>query len=80
MSTPLRAITYKGNTLLRTPECREALDRLKVVLTSAPVLARPDEESPFALDGDAAQTTIGADLSQRQQGAEKVVTYASRKL
>jgi len=53
---------------------------LKVVLTSAPVLAMPDEESPFLLDVNAAQTSIGAVLSQRQQGVEKVVAHASRKL
>jgi len=40
----------------------------------------PDEESPFLLDRDASHTSIGAVLSQRQQDAERVVAYASRKL
>jgi len=40
----------------------------------------PDEESPFLLDDDAAQTSIGTVLSHRQQGVEKVVAYASQKL
>jgi len=73
-------MTKKGETFRWTPECQEAFDQLKVVLTSAPVLAMPDEESPFLLDVDAAQTSIGAVLSQRQQGVEKVVAYTSRKL
>ena len=80
ISAPLHAMTKKGETFRWTSECQEAFDRLKVVLTSAPVLAMPDEESPFLLDVDAAQTSIGAVLSQRQQGVEKVVAYASRKL
>jgi len=38
-------MTKKGETFRWTPECQEAFGRLKVVLTSAPVLAMPDEES-----------------------------------
>ena len=60
ISAPVHAMTKKGETFRWTPECQEAFDRLKVVLTSAPVLAMLDEESPFLLDVDAAQTSIGA--------------------
>jgi len=77
---PFHAMTKKGETFRWTPECQEAFDRLKVVLTPAPVLAMPDEESPFTLDADAAQTSIGTVLSQRQQCVENVVAYGSRKL
>jgi len=80
ISAPLHDMTKKGQVFCWTPECQEAFDRLKAVLTSAPVLTMPDEESPFVLDTDAAQTSIGAVLSQRQEGVERVVAYASRKL
>jgi len=80
ISAPLHDMTKKGRTFCWTPKCQEAFERLKSVLTSAPVLAMPDEESVFVLDSDAAQTSIGAVLSQRQQGVERVVAYASRKL
>jgi len=71
ISAPLHAMTKKGETFRWTSECQEAFDCLKVVLTSAPVLAMPDEESLFTLDDDGAQTSIGAMLSLRQQGVEK---------
>jgi len=53
---PLHEMTKKGKSFSWTPECQEAFDCLKVVLTSAPVLAMPDEESPFLLDVDASHT------------------------
>ena len=77
---PLHDMTKKGRTFCWTPECQEAFERLKSALTSAPALAMPDKESVFVLDTDAAQTSIGAVVSQRQQGVERVVAYASRKL
>jgi len=80
ISAPLHDMTKKGETFRWTPECQGAFDRLKEVLTSAPVLAMPDEESPFMLDVDASQTSIGAVLSQKQEDVERVVAYASRKL
>ena len=79
-SPPLHDMTEKRRTFCWTPESQEAFEQLKSVLTSAPVLAMPDEESVFVLDTDAALTSIGDVLSQRQQGVERVVAYASRKL
>ena len=55
---PLHEMTKKGKSLLWTPKCQEAFDRLKVVLTSALVLAMPDEESPFLLDVDASHLSL----------------------
>jgi len=80
ISAPLHDLTKKGRTFNWTPECQEAFDHLKRVLTSAPILAMPDGESTFVLDTDAANSSIGAVLSQNQQGVERVVAYASRKL
>ena len=73
-------MTRKGRSFQWTPECQEAFEHLKAVLTSAPILAMPDEDSTFTLDTDAAISSIGAVLSQTQYGLERVVAYASRKL
>jgi len=80
ISAPLHDMTKKGRTFQWTRECQEAFDQLKVVLTSAPILAMPDDQGTFILDTDAANSSIGAVLSQVQQGVERVVAYASRKL
>ena len=45
---------------------------LKVALTSAPVLAMPEEEGKFIVDTHASNYAIGAVLSQLQGGQEKV--------
>ena len=59
----------------------EHLQRLRVVLkqrlTSAPVLAFPRLNDIFILGTDASDTGIGGVLSQKQDGAEKVIAYGS---
>ena len=80
ISSPLHSLTKKGEVFCWTNQCQEAFKRLKVVLTSAPVLAMPEEEGKFILDTDASNYAIGAVLSQLQGGQEKAVAYASQKL
>ena len=46
----------------------------------APVLAYPTREGAFVLDTDATNTGIGAVLSQKQRGEERVIAYFSRSL
>lgn len=58
----------------------DALYRLKQLLTSAPVLARPDFTQPFTLKTDASNVGLGAVLTQIQSGEEKVIAYSSRTL
>ena len=65
---------------LWTPECQEAFLRLKMALTTAPVLGHPDFREPFTLEVDASREGLGAVLSQQQDGRKKVIAYASRTL
>ena len=58
----------------------EAFVLLKTALTTAPVLSYPTEKGRFLLDTDASHTGIGAVLSQIQDGTERVIAYASRRL
>lgn len=52
--------------------------RLKQALSQAPVVAYPTSEGAFVLDTDASNMGIGAVLSQKQGGEEKVIAYFSR--
>ncbi|MBW0583995.1 hypothetical protein O181_123710 [Austropuccinia psidii MF-1] len=68
-----------------TKEGRDAYERIKHVLTNAPVLILPDFELPFKLYIDAACSQgLGAALHQRQivdgEPREGVICYISRKL
>ena len=67
ISAPLHAMTKKGETFRWTPLRQEAFDRLKLVLTSAPVLAMLDEESPFLLDVDTADVDRGRLISETRR-------------
>ena len=78
VAKPLHRLTEKTTTFSWTKECESAFDRLRHLLTSAPVLAFPDLSQPFLLDTDASDIGIGVVLSQLQEGKECVVAYASR--
>ena len=61
-------------------DCQQSFDKLKDLLTSAPILAYPDYNKPFLLETDASEEGLGAVLSQEQDGKVKVIAYASRGL
>jgi hypothetical protein len=56
--------------------CNEAFEQLKVLLTTALILAQPDIERPFDVYCDASGSDLGCVLMQEGQ----VVAYASRQL
>ena len=80
IASPLHKLTQKDVGFKWTRECETAFSMLKDRLTSAPVLAFPDFSLPFILDTDASGDGIGGVLSQVQDGQERVIGYASRKL
>lgn len=61
-------------------EQEQAFVRLKEALTTAPVLAYPDYSLPFELKVDASRSGLGAVLYQVKDGAQHVISYASRGL
>ena len=80
IAKPLTRLTEKNYKFNWTHECSEAFEKLKQQLTTAPVLAHPDFKKPFILDTDASDLAIGSVLSQKIDGKERVVAYASRTL
>ena len=66
IAAPLHRLTENGRAFVWTSECDVAFQRLKQVLSQAPVLAYPTSAGAFVLDTDASNTGIGAVLSQKQ--------------
>ena len=58
-------------------EAQSAFWILKEKLTTAPILKRPELDQPFILYTDAYASGLGAILSQKQNGKEVVIAYAS---
>ena len=63
IASPLNALTRKGVPYVWTPGCQRAFEKLKELLTSAPLLRYP---KPFILETDASGDGLGAVLAQRQ--------------
>jgi len=76
IAAPLNALTRKE----WDDEAQESFERLKRALTSPPVLAMPQDYGLFTLDTDASGESIGAVLSQEQNGTERVIAYVSKSL
>ena len=77
---PLNALMHKNQRFVWSESCQQAFETLKSKLVSPSILAMPNETDPFVLDTDAADHSIGAVLSQRQNGVERVIAYAGRTL
>ena len=80
ISRPLHWLTEKNAPFRWTEERDNAFNRLQQLLISAPILSYPDFSKEFILDTDASNDGVGAVLSQRHNGMELVVAYASKSL
>jgi transposase InsO family protein len=81
VAAPLHRLTGKKVPFEWSEKCQTAFDTLKTLLTTAPILAMPNDEGRYILDTDASDIAVGAVLSQVQHGGdERVIAYASRTL
>jgi len=78
--SPLYDLVNQKNDFVWTGDHDHAFNKTIEVLTTAPVLTFPSPEGLFILDTDASHGTIGAVLSQLQEGQERVICYASHSL
>ena len=81
VASPLHAVTAKNNKFEWNKSCQASFRLLKERLVNAPILAYPnlsEDAEPFVLDTDASNYGMGAVLSQRQDGKERVIAYASK--
>ena len=77
---PLNQLTPKGVKWHWDTAQQEAFETLKLALTQAPVLARPDFTRLFCLQTDASDIAIAAVLTQDFDGEEHRIYYVSRTL
>lgn len=81
VTAPISNMLKKGRTKIEwTAEAQQALEYIKVALTSSPVLANPDYSVPFIIQADASDVGMGAILVQGEGDDEKVIAYWSQKL
>ena len=78
IAKPLHKLTEKDRTFVWTPDCQNAFDELKRLLTSSPILAYPMIGTDYIRDSDASYEALGSVLSQIQDGQERVISYYSR--
>ncbi|KAL1115716.1 hypothetical protein AAG570_006006 [Ranatra chinensis] len=77
---PWTRFLRKGLKFVVTADMIEEFNRIKKALTNAPVLRYPDFTRPFVLTTDASGVAVGAVLSQVEDGKDRPIAYASKKL
>lgn len=80
IAAPITNLLKKtNNKFIWTEEAESAFNRLKVCLTTAPILATPDYSLEFTIQTDACDLGMGAVITQVQEGNERVIEYMSQK-
>ncbi|KAL6315760.1 hypothetical protein AAG906_007186 [Vitis piasezkii] len=77
---PLCVLLLEDAKFIWTKACQEAFERLKSLLTTAPIVRPPNWSLPFELMCDASDYAMEAIPSQKEDGKPYVVYYASKTL
>jgi len=80
IAEPLHQLTGPKTDFVWHEEHQRSFDQLKEALVNAVILNLPTSDDIFILDTDASDKSIGAELSQIQDGMEKTISYASKVL
>ncbi|KAJ3007050.1 hypothetical protein NUW54_g3696 [Trametes sanguinea] len=79
IATPLNRLTGLAEWTWGQDE-QTAFEGIKRAITSAPVLAIPNDDDPFKVECDASKFAVGAELSQKQGGIWKPIAFLSKSL
>lgn len=71
--------TKTNKNFVWTESAEEAFQKLKIILTSNPVLFMPDFSKPFIMETDASNEGAGGVLLQFIDGKERVIEYMSQR-
>ena len=78
--SPITKLLKKNNKFVWGPAQNQAFEKIKSMLTSAPILKYPDFSEKFFIFTDASEHAIGAVLMQREDDKLKPIAYVSRSL
>ena len=80
MARPLTELTKSGVEWKWSSTQHQAFNRLKLALTTAPILKLPDFEKQFVVTTDASDAAVGAILEQDFGNGLQPIAFSSRKL
>ena len=80
IAQPLHELTKKQARFNWSAGCQLAFDRLRFELITSPMLQFPKNDSPFIVDTDASNVSLGAVIFNVVDGVEQPIVYASRTL
>jgi RNase H-like domain found in reverse transcriptase/Reverse transcriptase (RNA-dependent DNA polymerase)/Integrase zinc binding domain/Chromo (CHRromatin Organisation MOdifier) domain/Retroviral aspartyl protease len=80
ISSAMSELLQKDKPFIWTEAAQSSFDRLKLAVTTAPVLILPDASRPFTVTTDASGFAIGATLSQDHGKGEQPIAFMSKKM
>ena len=80
ISAPISELLHKDKPFEWKEKQQEAFDKLKLAISTAPVLTLPDDTKPYVVTTDASGFAIGATLSQDQGNGLQPIAFMSKKM
>ncbi|RVW84035.1 Retrovirus-related Pol polyprotein from transposon opus [Vitis vinifera] len=78
LARPMCALLAKDAKFKWDQNCQHCFEELKRLLTTAPIVRRPNWDLPFEVMCDASDQAMGAILGQRDEGKPYVIYYANK--